>query len=172
MNVLIINGHPDRESLETSAAIAYRDAAVHAAENVDQITISELKKQPGSRNIERDELEKARKKIMDADHLVWVHPSLKSGFPAGTAVFAQMLFSKSKMYKGKSARIITSMEEDGWKYRLLKGRQLINRLKKGVLEKAGIYNVSVLNLGYVKNAGKAEQSELLRKVARLGQGLK
>ncbi len=171
MNVLIINGDPDRESLETSAAIAYRQAAEHAADRVDEITISELNRAPESRNFDSDELAEARKKIEAAHHLVWVQPSLKAGFPGGTSVFVQMLFNQKKIYKGKTARIITTMEEKGWKYRWLKGRWLVNKLKKGVLEKTGIYSVKVMNLGYIKEAKDEEQSELLRKVASLGREL-
>jgi putative NADPH-quinone reductase len=78
--ILIINGHPDKESYNFALAAAYKKGAVSAGANIQEINIRDLKFNP---NLEfgyrkRTELEpdllKAQEQLKWADHLVWIFP--------------------------------------------------------------------------------------------------
>lgn len=78
--ILIINGHPDKESYNFALAAAYKKGAVSAGANIQEINIRDLKFNP---NLEfgyrkRTELEpdllKAQEQLKWADQLVWIFP--------------------------------------------------------------------------------------------------
>jgi len=78
--ILIINGHPDKESFNYSLSEAYIKGAQKSEADIKKINIRELNFNP---NLEfgyrkRTELEpdllKAQEKLKWADHLVWVYP--------------------------------------------------------------------------------------------------
>src|SRR5690554_8156887 len=86
--ILIINGHPNKESLNLGFAEAYKKGVLETNAEVKVLTISHLKFNP---NLEfgyqrRTELEpdllEAWEKIKWADHLVWIHPVWWGGLPA------------------------------------------------------------------------------------------
>lgn len=78
--ILIINGHPDKESLNHALAASYKEGAIQAGAEVQEIAIAELEFSPnlafGYRK--RTELEPdlldAWDKIKWADHLVGYTP--------------------------------------------------------------------------------------------------
>lgn len=80
MKVLIINGHPDKESYNHALASSYKKGAVNSGAEVQEINIGELDFNPnlqfGYRK--RTELEpdlvKSQESIKWADHIVWVYP--------------------------------------------------------------------------------------------------
>nr|WP_287423106.1 NAD(P)H-dependent oxidoreductase [Candidatus Brachybacter algidus] len=97
--ILIINGHPNKESLNFGFAEAYKKGALESGAEVKEITIAQLKFNP---NLEfgyqkRTELEpdllESWEKIKWADHLVWVHPVWWGGLPAIMKGFIDRLFS-------------------------------------------------------------------------------
>ena len=78
--ILIINGHPDKESFNFALAAAYKKGAERSGAEVKEINIRELEFNP---NLEfgyrkRVELEPdlidTQAKLQWADHLVWVYP--------------------------------------------------------------------------------------------------
>jgi putative NADPH-quinone reductase len=80
MKILIINGHPDKESYNYALAESYKKGAAESGAEVQEINISELHFNP---NLEfgyrkRTELEpdllKAQESIKWADHIVWIYP--------------------------------------------------------------------------------------------------
>lgn len=189
--IAIINGHPNKESFNFGVAEAYKKGAIAAGAEVKEITIAELNFNP---NLEfgyqkRMELEpdllKAWEIIQWADHLVWVHPIWWGGFPALMKGFIDRLFLPGfaykyrdnslwwdKLLKGKTAHIITTIDQPGWYYRLMYGRPSVNQLKKSTLEFCGIKPVKVTYLGIIRTSTEAQRETLLKKVKSLGQKLK
>ncbi len=155
--ILIINGHPNWESFNFGVANAYQEGAIASGAEVRTIHIIDLKFNPnlqfGYRK--RTELEPdlllAWEDIKWADHLVWVHPVWWGGLPALMKGFIDRLFLPGfafqyrensllwdKLLKGKSARIITTLDQPRWYYTLVYGKPSVNQLKRSTLLFCGI----------------------------------
>jgi len=186
-NILIINGHPNKDSLNHALAEAYFKGAETSGSKVSIINISEL---AFNINLEygyrqRVELEpdliRSLALIKQADHLVWIHPVWWGGMPAIMKGFIDRLFLPGiafkykenslwwdKLLTGKTARIITTLDQPSWYYRLAYGRPSINQLKKSVLKFCGIKPVKVTYVGIVKTANEETRKQWINKVYQLG----
>ena len=78
--IVIINGHPDRESFNHALQKAYKTGALSAGNEVEEITLSDMEFSPNLRygyrkrtDLEPDLLT-AWDKILQADHLVLIFP--------------------------------------------------------------------------------------------------
>ena len=186
-NILIINGHPNKDSFCYALATAYHDAAVQTGASVTTLNIAELNFDPNLQYgyTKRMELEPdllaSLEKIKHADHLVWVHPVWWGGFPAIMKGFIDRLFLPGLTYKyrenslwwdklliGKTARIITTIDQPAWYYRWVYGNPSINQLKKSTLEFCGIKPVKVTAIGIIKTADPVKRASWLNKVSLLG----
>ncbi|UII32548.1 NAD(P)H-dependent oxidoreductase [Fulvivirga ulvae] len=189
--ILIINAHPDKESFNTALAKAYKKGALASYAKVEEVCISDLNFDPNLQNGYRERMEleddllEAWQKIKNADHLVWVHPVWWGGLPAKAKGFVDRLFLPGmayqpkpnsvwwdKLLKGKTARIITTMDQPGWYYWLVYGRPSINMLKKSTLEYCGVKPVAVSSFGIVKTSDQAQRDKWLKQAYQLGVGLK
>ncbi len=185
--ILIINGHPNKESFNYGIASAYAEAAISSGAAIRQINIGALDFNPNlqygyqQRMPLEPDLVDAWEAIQWADHLVWVHPVWWGGLPAITKGFIDRLFLPGlafqyrenspfwdKLLKGKTAHIITSLDQPGWYYRLIYGRPSVNQLRKSTLEFCGIKPVRVTYIGIVKTADNALRAGWLEKVSALG----
>ncbi len=185
--ILIINGHPDRESFNFGVANAYQEGAIASGAAVRTIHIIDLQFNPnlqfGYRK--RTELEPdlllAWEDIQWADHLVWVHPVWWGGLPALMKGFIDRLFLPGfafqyrensllwdKLLKGKSARIITTLDQPSWYYTLVYGKPSVNQLKRSTLQFCGISPVKVTYIGIIKTSGPIKRDKWLQKVKQLG----
>ncbi|MGU3375851.1 NAD(P)H-dependent oxidoreductase [Chryseobacterium sp. M5A1_1a] len=189
--IAIINGHPNKESFNFGVASAYRAGAVESGAEVKEIIIADLNFNPNLQfgYQKRMELEpdliKAWEIIQWADHLVWVHPVWWGGLPALMKGFIDRLFLPGFAYKyrensvwwdkllmGKTAHIITTLDQPGWYYRLFYGRPSVNQLKKSTLEFCGIKPVKVTYLGVIRDSKEEQREKWLNKVRELGRKLK
>jgi NAD(P)H dehydrogenase (quinone) len=185
--ILIINGHPNKESLNYYLAEAYKKGAIEAGVEVKEIIIADLQFNPNlsggyqSRTELESDLLEAWEKIQWADHLVWVHPVWWGGLPAIMKGFIDRLFLPGMAFKyrensvwwdklltGKTAHIITTMDQPGWYYRLAYGRPSINQLKKSTLEFCGVKPVKVTTIGIIKTSDETKRKEWLDLVYKLG----
>lgn len=186
-NILIINGHPNAKSFNFAIADAYKKGALQSEASVETITIADLKFNPNLQfgyqkrtELEPDLLE-SWEKIRKADHLVWIHPVWWGGLPAITKGFIDRLFLPGmafqyrensvwwdKLLSGKTAHIITTLDQPGWYYRLFYGRPSVNQLKKSTLEFCGIKPVKVTYIGIVKTAADFQKAKWLEEVRNLG----
>ena len=119
--------------------------------------------------------------IQWADHLVWVHPVWWGGLPALMKGFIDRLFLPGfafqyrensllwdKLLKGKSARIITTLDQPSWYYTLVYGKPSVNQLKRSTLQFCGISPVKVTYIGIIKTSGPIKRDKWLQKVKQLG----
>ncbi|NRF40893.1 NAD(P)H-dependent oxidoreductase [Pedobacter foliorum] len=186
-NILIINGHPNKDSFNYALANAYKEAAIKSGALVTEINIVDLNFNPNlqygySNRMELEpDLLYSLGKIKQADHLVWVHPVWWGGYPAIMKGFIDRLFLPGLTYKykenslwwdklltGKTARIITTIDQPAWYYRWIYGNPSINQLKKSTLEFCGIKPVKVITIGIIKTASPIKRSSWLNKVNKLG----
>ncbi|GAA3778320.1 NAD(P)H-dependent oxidoreductase [Flavobacterium ginsengiterrae] len=185
--ILIINGHPNPESFNFGLAESYKNGAIASGAQVETIVIADLNFNPNLKfgyqkrtELEPDLLD-SWEKIKKADHLVWIHPVWWGGLPAITKGFIDRLFLPGmafqyhensvwwdKLLKGKTAHIITTLDQPGWYYRLFFGRPSVNQLKKSTLEFCGIKPVKVSYVGIIKTSDENQRKKWLEKVYNFG----
>ena len=185
--ILIINGHPNPSSFNFGIAESYLKGAVASGAEVESITIEALNFNPNLQfgyqkrtELEPDLLE-SWEKIKRADHLVWIHPVWWGGLPAITKGFIDRLFLPGmafqyrensvwwdKLLKGKTAHIITTLDQPGWYYRFSYGRPSVNQLKKSTLEFCGVKPVKVSYIGIIKTATDFQREKWLQEVYDFG----
>lgn len=189
--IVIINGHPNAASYNFALANAYKQGALSGGAEVKEIVVADLKFNVNlahgyhkRTDLEPDLLE-AWEKIKWADHLVWVHPVWWGGLPAITKGFIDRLFLPGMVFQnrensslwdkllvGKTAHIITTLDQPGWFYRLVFGRPSVNQLKLAVLKFCGVKPVKVTYIGIVKGSTSEMRAKWLVKVEKLGKMLK
>lgn len=189
--IIIINGHPDKESLNWALAEEYKKGAIMAEAQVENINLIDLEfdinLKYGYRipySLEPD-LEKAIKKIKEADHIVWFFPMWWYGTPALLKGFIDRTFlpgitfkyQKGKIFpekllKGKTSRLIITSDTVGWYHSLFMRQPVINQMKKGVLEFCGIQPVKITYLAPIKSSTLKQRQSWLGKVSKLGEMLK
>ncbi|RIW13446.1 flavodoxin family protein [Algoriphagus lacus] len=186
--IVVINGHPNPDSFNRGLADAYMQAASSSGAIVKEIRIAELDFNPNlqfgyQRRMEwESDLVESWEKIKWADHLVWVHPVWWGGLPALTKGFIDRLFLPGyafkyrkdsvfwdKLLSGKTARILTSLDQPGWYYWLMYGRPSINQLKKSTLEFSGVKPVKVSTFGVIRNSTSNQRSKWMEEAKALGK---
>jgi NAD(P)H dehydrogenase (quinone) len=185
--ILILQGHPDGESFCAALSASYRQGAEKAGYQVRQINVGELEFDPNLRfgYRKRTELEKdlldAQEAIKWSDHIVLIHPLWWGSVPAVLKGFIDRVFLPgfafkpienslwwNKLLKGRSGRIITTMDQPGWYYRFVYGRPSINALKKTTFHFCGIKPVRTTSIGPVKNSTPDKRKIWLLEVQKMG----
>ena len=188
--ITIINGHPNKESLCFGIVEAYNKGAQSTGAEVREITLAEMSFNANlqygyQKRIELEpDLLKAIEDIKWADHLVWVHPVWWGGVPALLKGFIDRTFLPSIMYqyrensmlwdkllKGKTAHIITTLDQPGWYYRLMYGRPSVNQLKRSTLQFCGVSPVKVTYMGIIRNSTDVQRAKWITKAEHLGTQL-
>ena len=188
--ILIIHCHPNPDSFNRGLGKAYKQGAIQAGAEVQEIEIASLQFNPNLQfgYQKRSELEPdlllAWNKILWAEHLVWVHPVWWGGLPAIAKGFIDRLFLPGmafqykensvwwdKLLKGRTAHIITTLDQPGWYYWLAFGRPSVNQLKKSTLEFCGISPVKVTYVGIIKTSTEEIRKKWLQKIESQGQQL-
>lgn len=186
--ILIINGHPNKDSFNFGIAKAYQDGALQSGAEVKEIVIADLNFNPNlqfgyQKRMELEpDLVKAWEKIQWADHLVWIHPVWWGGLPAITKGFIDRLFLPGfafkyrensvwwdKLLKGKTAHIITTLDQPGLYYRFFFGRPSVNQLRKSVLEFCGVKPVKVTYIGIIKTSDIKQRKIWLERIRLLAK---
>jgi NAD(P)H dehydrogenase (quinone) len=189
--ILIINGHPNPDSFNYGIAAAYKQGALTAGAEVKEIVVADLNFSPNLKfgyqkrtDLEPDLLD-ALEKIKWCDHMVWIHPVWWGGLPAMLKGFIDRVFLPGfvfqyrensvwwdKLLSGKTARIITTLDQPSWYYWLMFGRPSVNQLKKSTLEFCGVKPVKVSYVGPIRNSTAEFRAEQLKKIEQLGAKLK
>ncbi len=189
--ILVINGHPDSQSLCSGLAKSYKSGADSAGATCKLINLADLKFNPilNSGYRERTELEpdllNIQQMIMDSDHLVFVYPTWWGTYPALLKGFIDRVFLPGfafryrensvfwdKLLKGKSARLIVTMDTPGWYYYLINKSPGHNSMKKAILGFCGIGPVKVTSFAPVRSSVESTRKKWIRTVEKMGQELK
>jgi NAD(P)H dehydrogenase (quinone) len=186
--ILIINGHPDSESFNAALANAYKQGAMSSGAEIRELCLREL---TFNLNLEygyrkRMELEadllQAQELILWAEHLVWVFPVWWGSVPALLKGFLDRTFLQGFAYqkrehslildgllKGKTARIISTIDQPVWYYRLVYARPTFHAMKKLTLELCGIKPVRTTLIGPIRLSKDSFRAGWLQRIERLGE---
>ncbi len=189
-NILIINGHPDKESYNYALSEAYKTGAEQSNSNIATLNLIDLSFNPNlnfgyrKRTDLEPDLEHAIAELKKADHIVWVFPMWWYGYPALLKGFIDRTFLPGitfqpiegkpfpkPLLKGKTSRLIITSDTPRWYDRLIMKSPTINQFKKGTLEFCGIKPVKISYIAPIKGSSNAFRTEWLQKIERLGQTL-
>jgi NAD(P)H dehydrogenase (quinone) len=190
-NILIINGHPDKESFCTELANSYKKGADQSSNLVKIIHLHNLEFSPNLKHgyRQRTELEPdlltAQENIRNADHLVFVYPNWWGTYPALLKGFFDRVFIPGfafkphtnsvfwdKLLKNKSARIIVTMDSPKWYNFLIFRRPGHNSMKNSILQYCGVNPVKFSTFTPIKRSTELQRSKWLKEAEDLGKKLK
>ena len=190
-NILIINGHPDKESFCFALSESYKMGAYKSGANVKLFHLIDLKFNPiltyGYRIISELEpdLVQMQQDILWADHLVFVYPNWWSTVPALLKGLIDRVFVPGfafkykenspfwdKLLKGKTARLIVTMDTPKWYYWLINKNSGHNAMRVGLLEFCGIKPVKITVFSGIKSSDEAKRKKWLDQVKVLGENQK
>lgn len=187
-NVLIINGHPDKASFCAALAKAYQQGVMASSAKHKLFHLSDLEFDPilhqGYRVVQEPEpdLMELKRAIMESDHLVLIYPVWWMNCPALLKGMFDRIFLPGSMYsfkdgtygwerhmKGKSARLILTMDTPPLIFRLLMKRPADLAVSRGTLRFCGYGPVRRTFLGSVKRSSEQRRARWLNKIEKLGQ---
>ncbi|MGV8852505.1 MAG: NAD(P)H-dependent oxidoreductase [Rhodoglobus sp.] len=182
MNTVIIDGHPNPNSL--CAAIAVEYATGHSNSTV--VALRDLQFDPSlhfgytrRQDLEPD-LEHTWKLLLDAQHIVVVTPIWWGSVPALLKGFFDRLLLPKRAYQvkanglpegllaGRTGRVIVTTDSPWW-YLPLVGDTTVRHVRETTLRFCGIKPVRTTRLGPVKGSTLEQRKRWLAKVARLGR---
>jgi putative NADPH-quinone reductase len=189
--VLLILGHPNKDSFCGSLAEKYREGAVKAGAEVREISIGDLDFDPilhyGYKKIQELETDliRAQELINWAEHIVFVYPIWWAGKPALLKGFIDRVFLPGFSFKyrenspfwdkyltGKSARVIITMDAPVLYNFLVYGNAEQKAMKRGILQFCGIKPVKITTIGSVKTMKSGQIEKWLEKIKKLGEEIK
>jgi putative NADPH-quinone reductase len=187
MKILLIQGHPDKESYNHALAASYKKGALSSGAEIKEITIGDLKFNPNlefgyrKRTALEPDLIKAQESIKWADHIVWVYPLWWGSVPALMKGFLDRVllpgfaFQKregsvwwDKLLTGKSSRIICTMDQPTWYYRWINRRPSHIAMKKLTMNFIGIKKVRITSIGPIRLSKDTFRQNWLQKIEKLG----
>jgi NAD(P)H dehydrogenase (quinone) len=192
MNILIINAHNRENSFCSALAKAYADGAVSSGHYLKTLNLRDLDLDKYLRYghdklyVPEGDVVKAQELISWSDHMVFVYPTWWAGLPALLRLFFEMVFSPGfafkyhdrmgkkivswdKLLKGKTARIISTMDAPPWYYKWIIGDPAGKIMKRGILGFSGISPVKTTYFGSVKLSTESQREVWLKAVQNLGK---
>lgn len=190
MKVLIINGNPDDQSFCAALAENYRSGAEKKGHETKLVHLSHLKFDPVLKYgyKKRTELEPdllaLREDITNSEHLCFVFPTWWSTYPALFKGFIDRVFlpgfgfkfkkgspMPEKYFKGKTARLLVTMDGPAFYYKYFLSKPGINSIKKGLLEFCGVKPVKYTIFASIKSTDEAKRKKMLSDAEKLGNEL-
>ncbi|NER13643.1 flavodoxin family protein [Leptobacterium flavescens] len=186
--ILIVIGHPDRESFNYALLEAYRKGAMRSDAEIREIHIRELEfdinLKYGYRKptVLEPDLINAMEKIKWADHIVWIYPVWWGGVPAIMKGFLDRVLLPGFAFKKRkdsvwwdrflirrSSRIICTLDQPSWYYRFIYGSPSHKAMKRLTLQFVGIRPTRITTIGSLRLSKESYRKTWLEKVEMLGE---
>ncbi|OIB04087.1 NADPH:quinone reductase [Paenibacillus sp. LC231] len=188
--VLIIQGNPIENSYGSQLAEVYARGAAESGAEVRELVLAELEFDlnlsggyKGKQPLEPD-LQKAQELISWADHLVFVYPNWWGGMPALLKGFIDRVFLPGfafkyrknsplpeQLLKGKTARLIVTMDSPYVYYRFYLGQPGHQMMKHSILKFCGVGSVRATNITQLRKMPEVARKQWLERVLRMGRKL-
>lgn len=191
MNVLLINGHPRKDSLTEALVHAYAEGARTAGVHLETLVLTDLTFDPNvtyftpSKQLFEPDIERAQELILWADHVVFIYPTWWGTMPALLKGFIDRVFTAgfafddidggtgyAPLLSGKSAQIITTMDTPLWVYRWVYRSPGHNAMRRAILQFCGFEMARTQSFGPVKSSTEHERNRWLQQVKNEGLRLK
>lgn len=190
MKILIIAGHPRKDSFSNALADAYKEGALQAGVLVKELVLADMKFNPNvvtvspQTQLAEQEVQQAQEFIDWADHLVFVYPTWWGTMPALLKGFLDRVFTPGfsfaereggngyvKLLSGKTAQLITTMDTPLWVYRWILKAPGQKALGDATLKFCGVSPVRTLSFGPIKDSSIEERHQWLERTRQTGQKL-
>ncbi|MBT2763746.1 NAD(P)H-dependent oxidoreductase [Paenibacillus sp. FSL K6-1330] len=188
--VLIIQGNPIKNSYGSQLAEVYARGAAESGAEVRELVLAEMEFDlnlsggyKGKQPLEPD-LQKAQELISWADHLVFVYPNWWGGMPALLKGFIDRVFLPGfafkyrrnsplpeQLLKGKTARLIVTMDSPYVYYRFYLGQPGHQMMKHSILKFCGVGTVRATNITQLRKMPEVARKQWLERVQRMGRKL-
>lgn len=185
--IALIVGHPDKESYNFAIAEAYKNGAQKSGAEVRSIIIRDLDFNPNlefgyrKRTTLEPDLIKSQETLKWADHIVWIYPVWWGSVPAIMKGFIDRVllpgfaFKKregsvwwDKYFKGKTSRLICTLDQPPWYYSLIYGAPSHKAMKKLTMNFIGVRSVKITTIGPIRLSKDKFRADWLNKIERLG----
>ena len=186
--ILLLQGHPDSESFNFALMTAYKKGAVQGNFELKEIIVRDLDFNPNLQygyrkrtELEPDLLD-AQEKLKWADHIVVFFPVWWGSYPAMLKGFLDRVllpgfaFKKregsiwwDKYFTGKSARIISTLDQPVWFYRWMNRRPTYHAMKRLTFDFIGVSKFRATTIGPLRLSKPEWREKQLRKVEQLGR---
>lgn len=188
-NILIIHGHPVRDNTYIDCLKdAYIQAAREGGASIREIVLRdlhfEINFKEGYRGIQalEPDLVKAQNDIQWADHLVFFYPNWWGTYPAILKGFIDRTFlpgfafkyrqgrtNHEQLLKGKTARLVVTMDSPKWYYYLVQHAPGHFAMRKGLLNFCGIKPVYISTIGLIRTASQRQKDKWVERMKRFGR---
>ncbi|WP_044557626.1 NAD(P)H-dependent oxidoreductase [Halobacteriovorax marinus] len=185
-NILVIQGHTDSSSLTHSLSLSYIEARKKSGDKVNVVDLSVLDFNPilemGYKEIMplEDSLLECQSLIKEADHITIFYPTWWGTLPAKLKGFFDRVLLPgfafkfeegktlpTKLLKGKTASIITTLDTPPWYYRYFQGNLGVRTLKNLILSFCGIKTKKIIYIGPVIKSSEEKRSAWIEKMKKL-----
>lgn len=186
--ILIIQGHPNKDSLSNRILEIYREGAMDSGAVVETLILRDLDFQPilflGYKRTEalEPDILRAQELVSWADHIVFIYPNWWGTYPALFKGFIDKLlwpgfaFSygnsrghHDRLLKGKSARVFVTMDSSRWTYFVMQRAPGHLAMRGATLGFVGLSPVRFTTFSRIRlaSAGKiARWNALVKKLGR------
>jgi NAD(P)H dehydrogenase (quinone) len=181
--ILVILGHPRRDSFCAALAKTYRESAEKAGAAVQELALGDLQFDPilrlPSQPLEPD-LVRAQQLIQWAEHLVWVYPNWWGSMPALLKGFCDRTLQQNfafryrpnsalwdKLLGDRTAHLIVTMDTPPWYYRWVYGSPGHRQMRQLILGFCGIKTIKITELGSVRQSSQPQRKQWLTKIQQV-----
>jgi len=190
MKVLIILGHPRKDSFCGALSSSYAAGAKEAGAEIETLALADLDfnlnvtlAEPQHQHPE-DDIIKAKQLISWADHLVFVYPVWWGMMPALLKGFLDRVFvpgfafyeiaqdNYKQLLQHKTAQLIITMDTPVWIYKTFIKAPSTHAMKVATLQFCGISPVRTIHFSPVKHSTAKEKDKWLQQSFNLGMALK
>ena len=191
LKVLLVLGHPRRDSLCGGLADAFAAGARQAGVDLRRLDLCELQFNPNvvAGSPRNQPLEPAIREAVElvrwADHMVFVFPTWWGTMPALMKGFLDRVLMPGfafeehyegsgwdKLLTGRSAHLVTTMDTPRWVYRWIYKAPGLNSLARATLGFCGIEPVRTTIFGVVKDSDSATRARWLQEARAHGLRLR
>lgn len=191
MNVLIVNGHPRKDSLSHGLVNAYIEGAVNAGITIKKLELADLSFNPNVNHFSPNQqlcephIQQAQQLILWANHVVFVYPTWWGTMPALLKGFIDRVFTAgfafedieggtgyAPLLRGRSAQIITTMDTPWLVYQLIYRSPGHNAMRRATLQFCGFSMARTLSFGPVKNSTLTQRNRWINTAEKEGLALK
>jgi putative NADPH-quinone reductase len=192
-NILLILGHPSENSFCKALLDAYKTGAEAAGANCKTLYLSKLNfnvnlsdgYKTGEAMQLEDDLIASQQLIQWADHVVMAYPNWWGFMPAIAKGFIDRVFLPGfafkhqsgkifpdKLLKGKSMRLLVTMDTPKWWFYLIYRASQYQILKDIVFGYVGFNPIGFSTFGFIRKSTDKQRNNWLRKVEQLGTRFK
>jgi NAD(P)H dehydrogenase (quinone) len=182
--LLVLVGHPDRQSFTSALADSYAQRALQDGAQVERLHLADLRFDPVLRQGQPEQalepdLLRARDAIVRAAHVAWFFPTWWAAPPALVKGFVDRVFlpgfayryrsrfeQPEKLLAGRSARLVTSMDSPAFWYTLVHRRALHASFGGGTLGFVGFAPVRTTTFYELRFMDEARRHDGLAQVQR------